>query len=516
MEGRVVLQLFPECPLQPTVPYRGMIEKLLPVTRTGEHAGEFWVSIRYEDDDKEARELGELGRNARLVPFSEMSSAELSAASPSALAAELTARGVAFDDATKACAKSLAQLLSSQLRPEADRAADDAADDAAHDAPDGDPDDAPNDPPDPSPDASPDPSPEDENAIPDDADWGERMAAFNAKQIAELGQLQANVGEATARLKRLHAVLERVAYQPDEAHTALVSRIERLPAKEQRALALALQQEVEDISYAQRVPADKLILWRARDLLHNRSITIARYWFKGSLTAQKIDAVRNHIVPRLEAALQLQLSGVLIPRLLFLVADKESCNEVLALKGRPDGVPPTPRELAKEVERTALSAKREKPAMLLCDKHWDDPEQPHLSTSEQQAASLLGFDRDTWIADEWDAVTQDWHELNIASRCAAQQLGFDASSWWGSGAQQAHASAEQGRAELSKKRSALSYFLSRAPSKLPPMVADVLGMQLLALPLDWRPPWRRAPPLEPPESAAVRTCVTSAIANVMR
>ena len=55
--------------------------------------------------------------------------------------------------------------------------------------------------------------------------------------------------------------------------------------------------------------ADKLILWRARDLLHSRSITIGRFWYKGQLTSLKIDAMRRLLLPRLDAALRLHLSG---------------------------------------------------------------------------------------------------------------------------------------------------------------------------------------------------------------
>ena len=405
--------------------------------------------------------------------------------------------------------EALSKLLLQQFRAptQGDGEADDEADAVAEDEADGD---VAGDAAEGAADGAADDATDDVNVVPDDADWSERVAAFNAKQIAELGQLQAVVGEATARLKRCQALLERISHRPDEPHDALVARLGSLPRAKQRTLALGLQQEVEDISYARRVPANKLILWRARDLLHNRSVTIARFWFKGSLTAQKIDAMRRYIIPRMERELSLQLSGVLIPRLLFLVADKEACNEVLALKARRDAVPPTPRELAKEVQTTMTVAKREPLQMLPCLKHWDE-----LSAGGKRAARLLGFDRESWICDNWDAIDSDWHELNLTSRRAAQELGFDGSSWWGGAASQAHAANEQSAGELAKQRSALRRFVMRAPSVLPPLHADVLGYQLHALPPDWRAPWRSRP-LPPPESAAVRTCVTLAMQAVLR
>ena len=43
-------------------------------------------------------------------------------------------------------------------------------------------------------------------------------------------------------------------------------------------LARELQQEVEECVMTERMEANKIILWRARDLLHMRSVTVARWW----------------------------------------------------------------------------------------------------------------------------------------------------------------------------------------------------------------------------------------------
>ena len=479
--------------------------------------GQIWVNVEYEDGDNEDREVGELLASAELVPFSGMSQAELEAAECAPLLAELSARGVDMEGVAQDDARALARLLLDCLRPQCGGVggggvgAGDDDDDAAAggDGEDGE-------------------GGEDDEGgeggggagggggggagadIPDDADWGTRVAAFNAKQIAELGQLQAALGEAIARQSRCRALLQRHAPSSDETHAARAARLAKLPPTELRALALGLQAEIEDVCTAKRVPADKLIVWRARDLLHNRSITVARFWYKGQLTASKIDAMRRFLLPRLEASMRLQLAGRAVPRLLFLVADKESCNEVLALRGRPDSAPPTPRELAKEVEKTIIAAKKASGNALPCDEHWN------VLTLEQRLDAIrLGFDEDSWFSNDWSEIDDEWNRLSQASHAAAVRLGFDAASWWGGAAQLATAAATQSSAEVAKKRRALALFRCRSPSLLPSQHMHVLGMQLHSLHPSWTAPWRRQR-LPAPASAAVRNCVQTAIEGVIR
>jgi len=448
--GRVLLQLFPDCPVQSTVPYRGRIASVHPIARS--------------------------------------------------LLAELKARrvdlvGVDLDDAS-----ALARVLLGRLRPQREGGGGGGAVDAGGGDDEADDDDEASDVDDEvgggneghgdGGEAGGDEAGggEGDGDVPDDADWGGRVAAFNAKQVAELGQLQAAVGEAIARQSRCRALLEGYAPSSGETHAARAARLAKLPVKELRALALSLQAEIEDICATKRVAADKLILWRARDLLHNRSVTIARFWYKGQLTAVKIDAMRRHLLPRLEASLRLQLAGRAVPRLLFLVADKESCNEVLAMRGRPDAAPPTLRELGKEIETTIRAAKKHGRGGqgLPCDEHWDA-----LHVDQRLDAIRLGFDADSWVSDDWSDIDVDWSELPETSRAAAVRLGFDAASWWGGAARLATtAAASQSEKEVARKRSALAFFRSRSVSWLPPQHFDVLGMQLHSLHPSWTAPWR--------------------------
>ena len=523
--GRVLLQLFPDCPVQSTVPYRGRIASVHPIARSGDHTGEVWVSVEYEDEDAEDREVGELLASAELVPFSGMSKAELEAADCSPLLAELKARrvdlvGVDLDDAS-----ALARVLLGRLRPQREGGGGGGAVDAGGGDDEADDDDEASDVDDEvgggneghgdGGEAGGDEAGggEGDGDVPDDADWGGRVAAFNAKQVAELGQLQAAVGEAIARQSRCRALLEGYAPSSGETHAARAARLAKLPVKELRALALSLQAEIEDICATKRVAADKLILWRARDLLHNRSVTIARFWYKGQLTAVKIDAMRRHLLPRLEASLRLQLAGRAVPRLLFLVADKESCNEVLAMRGRPDAAPPTLRELGKEIETTIRAAKKHGRGGqgLPCDEHWDA-----LHVDQRLDAIRLGFDADSWVSDDWSDIDVDWSELPETSRAAAVRLGFDAASWWGGAARLATtAAASQSEKEVARKRSALAFFRSRSVSWLPPQHFDVLGMQLHSLHPSWTAPWR-SERLPAATSVAIRNCVRGAIEGVIR
>ena len=49
--GRVLLQLFPECAVQPTTPYRGRVAELLPASNAAEWKGQIWLKVIYEDGD---------------------------------------------------------------------------------------------------------------------------------------------------------------------------------------------------------------------------------------------------------------------------------------------------------------------------------------------------------------------------------------------------------------------------------------------------------------------------------
>lgn len=482
--GRIILQLFPDDPADPTCAFRGRVVTLLPVARTGEYAGQLWVHVAYEDGDTEDRHVDELLENAHLVPYAEMTAGELRDAAPAALLAELSARGMTVPDAQHSDAPALANQLIALFRPPQKAAAMPAVDLDAEEAQL----------------LGGDVGAPDENEVVDTDSWAERQTKYNAKQVAELGQLQAAAGTAEAKRQRCQALLDRLAFRPDEPLEELAARLGKLPCEQWQALALELQQEVEEYAMTKRVEATKLIVWRARDLLHMRSVTVARWWFHGSLTSKKIDAMRNYLLPRLQAALRVTLCGKVVPRLLFLVADKEACNEVLALKTRRDGVPPTPRELAKEVEVTIREAQREKPPVskLACEQHWRD-----LSPQQRADVKLIGFTEKTWVEDDWAQIADDWHELPLAQKHAARRLGFDCMSWWGGAAALAHAAEEHANGkELEKRRQALKFFYLRAPSVLPPMIFDVLCMSLHSLHPSWVAPWRKQPPAA---SFAVRT-----------
>ena len=519
--GRVVLQLFPDDPVSPKHPFRGRISELLPVERGGEYAGQLWVKVEYEDGDEEERHVDELLKNAHLVSFAEMSSGEMHAAAPASLLAELKARGLKVTAEERADGGALAAKLLALFRPPAQQQQKADADDLAAEEEQVLGDDAEEEDGGGGEEGGVEEEAgaaatgdAEENEVADDDTWGERQLKYNAKQVAELGQLQAALGTAVARQKRCQALLEQVGFQPEETDEALAKRLEQLPPMRRRNLALALQQEIEDLCRSKRVAADKLIVWRARDLLHMRSVTVARFWFKGSLTALKIDAMRRFVLPRLESCLRLHLCGVLVPRLLFLVADKEACNECLALNARRDDVPTTPRELAKEVEKTVRAAKKESVSAAEqppCEQHWDQ-----LSAEQRFDAVSLGFDKDSWLHDCWDEIDDDWHELDVARTAAAQRLGFDSTSWWGGAATLANQAAalDSKKSDLPKKKNARAFILSRAPSKLPPLTFDVLGMQLHSLHPSWVAPWVAPKPQVGPESAAVRTCVVGAIERV--
>ena len=555
--GRIILQLFPDDPADPTCAFRGRVVTLLPVARTGEYAGQLWVHVAYEDGDTEDRHVDELLENAHLVPYAEMTAGELRDAAPAALLAELSARGMTVPDAQHSDAPALANQLIAVFRPpqkaaavpavdlDAEEAqllggdvgceeggAADEDDEADAEVEEGEGEEGGGVREEGDDDATEegggageqgggdegggageqgggDVTAPDENEVVDTDSWAERQTKYNAKQVAELGQLQAAAGTAEAKRQRCQALLDRLAFRPDEPLEELAARLGKLPCEQWQALALELQQEVEEYAMTKRVEATKLIVWRARDLLHKRSVTVARWWFHGSLTSKKIDAMRNYLLPRLQAALRVTVCGKVVPRLLFLVADKEACNEVLALKTRRDGVPPTPRELAKEVEVTIREAQREKPPVskLACEQHWRD-----LSPQQRADVKLIGFTEKTWVEDDWAQIADDWHELPLAQKHAARRLGFDCMSWWGGAAALAHAAEEHANGkELEKRRQALKFFYLRAPSVLPPMIFDVLCMSLHSLHPSWVAPWRKQPPAA---SFAVRTCVERAIEKV--
>lgn len=115
--GRVVRQLFPQCPVQPTVPYRGRIVAVLPASNAAQYRGQIWLGVEYEDGDEEQREVGELLRNAELVPFSAMSLGELQQTAAAALATELNTRSAQLDDVARDDAHALAALLARMFRP---------------------------------------------------------------------------------------------------------------------------------------------------------------------------------------------------------------------------------------------------------------------------------------------------------------------------------------------------------------------------------------------------------------
>ena len=71
------------------------------------------------------------------------------------------------------------------------------------------------------------------------------------------------------------------------------------------------------------------MLFRARDMLHERSITIARFWLSGASCTDKMEVMANFVHAMLEHVLRRDLDGELIPRHIVFVADKENCNKFL-------------------------------------------------------------------------------------------------------------------------------------------------------------------------------------------
>jgi hypothetical protein len=187
-------------------------------------------------------------------------------------------------------------------------------------------------------------------------------------------------------------------------------------------------------------------------------------------------------------------------------------------KPRADGVPHTPRVLAYKVEdaiTTAKSAAR-LPEVPPCDRHWDErfDDAAPLTPEQQRAAASLGFGREAWIEDAWDAIAT-WTNLTAEQQSTALLLGFTPRSWRGGGAT-LDESALDSAANVAKKQRALNFFRSRAPSHLPEMLMDVLGQQLHPPQLPPAPAPSATEPVAPPASPAVRACVQGAIAGVLR
>ena len=151
-------------------------------------------------------------------------------------------------------------------------------------------------------------------------------------------------------------------------------------------------------------------------------------------------------------------------------------------KPRADGVPHTPRVLAYKVEdaiTTAKSAAR-LPEVPPCDRHWDErfDDAAPLTPEQQRAAASLGFTPRTWKGGGGPAPSDT--PTNVA-----------------------------------KKRCSLAHFRARAPSQLPEMQMDVLGMQLHRPKLDPPPASPAAAAEAPAVSSAVRSCARGAIAGVL-
>ena len=486
--GRTLHQLFPECALQPSTPYRGRVTELLKASQAKEHRGEVWLKVAYEDGDKEDRELGELLSNAQLQPFAEMRAEERAELHPAALCAELRARHVRIPAGSAKAAAKLVPLLEQALlaADPIDGSGEDAGGDGeggGGDGGDGDGDECDGDGGDgdggDGDGGDGDGDGEESERSTTGTAWADVLESFNAKQIAELNQLIAAHGEAAARLTRCRAVVEQSGYSAGEPREALQARLAELDTPTQRQLAISLKQEIEDVISAKRTAADHVIIFRAQDMLHMRPITIARFWIAGTCAGEKMDDMIAFVRRQLLETLRAELGDKLTPRVELLVADKEKCNHGLWEK-RPDGQPPTLRALALRVEG-AISGARKTPAPAeepsaepLYSLDWTDP----LMTCQRRAdAALLGYDEQKWWDDDERPIS--WEQL-LTMPCelaAALRLGFDRYSW-------AHASAPMretaGRAAT--KRDALATFRRRAPSVLPRMHFDVLGMQLHSLP----------------------------------
>ena len=152
---------------------------------------------------------------------------------------------------------------------------------------------------------------------------------FNAKQIAELTALFAAASEAEAKLSRCKRALEIVEFDADETPEDLRDRLAAFGPLWLRNAALALRPEVEAISLARRTPADKVMVFRARDLAHVRSVTVARFWLAGTSCTEKMEAMSNFVHSQLSAVLLRMLDGEIAPKHVMFVADKENCNKFL-------------------------------------------------------------------------------------------------------------------------------------------------------------------------------------------
>ena len=346
----------------------------------------------------------------------------------------------------------------------------------------------------------------------------EMTRSFNAKQIAELTALQSEHASAAAKLARCRRALEHADFDASESRPDIIDRLATLGPVWMATIALALKPEVEDISLSLRMPADKVMVFRARDMLHIRSVTIARFWLSGASCTDKMEAMASFVHGRLHRELKLALEGEVVPRHIAFVADKENCNKFLwggnGGKPRDDGVPHTLRVLAYDVAERVGHAKAAAPPpseLLPCDRHWSEPLGNHapLTAEQQRVAGQLGFDEESWVADDWGGIP-GWGELSGSAVAAAANLGFTPRTWKGGGG----SAPSDTPANLAKKQRALAHFRARAPSEPPPMHMDVLGMQLHRPKLDL--PLASPAAVEPPAvSSAVRSCVRGAIAGVL-
>ena len=512
--GRVVLQRFPDCALRPDEPYRGRLTELLPASKAREYVGQVWYRVVYEDGDAQEREITDLLANASLVPFSKMTEAELSALDPSALSAELRARAVTLPRGACKDAKQLAALYLRPPKPKGarKRAATEAAAGGEGGGGEGGGGEG----------GANGGVKEGANGaeVPDMMVSPEEMTRrFNAKQIAELTALQSEHAAAAAKLGRCRRALQHADFDASETKSDMIDRLAALGPVWMATVALALSPEVEDISLSLRMPADKVMVFRARDMLHIRSVTIARFWLSGASCTEKMEAMAAFVHGRLHRELKLALEGEVLPRHVAFVADKENCNKFLwggnGGKPRNDGVPHTLRVLAYDVAaRVGVAKAAALPPSELppCDRHWSEALDSHapLTAEQQRVAEELGFDEESWVADDWDGIP-GWDDLGGSAKAAAASLGFTPRTWKGGGGP----APSDTPTNVAKKRCSLAHFRARAPSQLPEMQMDVLGMQLHRPKLDPPPASPAAAAEAPAVSSAVRSCARGAIAGVL-
>ena len=165
----------------------------------------------------------------------------------------------------------------------------------------------------------------------DGIDWAasrsNMMKDFNAKQIAELTMLFTAYAEAKAKLVACRSALELVEYDCDERQDDLRERLASMGPSWIRAAALAFRSQIENISLTRRTPADKVMVFRLRDMAHMRSITIARFWLAGTSCTEKMEAMSIFVFAMLDHVLRRELDGEVIAILRMFVADKENCNK---------------------------------------------------------------------------------------------------------------------------------------------------------------------------------------------